>query len=516
MPGPSKPAGGATAPHHTEVGRDAANNAPQPTKTPPTAFSRLGPGASSPLPRLEPGGTAAAAAAPASAAPATSSAGAGAPIGARPDAGSGAPAQQTASAPSTSATPPPTPHAARAGAGAATAATEHASGDAAVGAGDAWATVGRVFLPPPRLGTDITPEPLEPPPIVTPSTSATASPITPAPPVLPGSVAGHGEAAGARASHSIDRNDASATSKFDVASLSSSRIDASDVPAFGTSSSHEAIATADAAGFVPEGRDSAPLLPPAPVSRGSIKLPGIASIAGDGGPAPAAGDELAARFGATGAAGTAPAASHAEVPATAWPGDPATGTTRGRLAALLQSPRRIAIAAGGLVIVIAVAVFAMRGGSTTPSAARPPAAPAAAPVHEPVTTLPDETPNVPATEPTHELPDEAAAAAATSADTDASAGADASAVPGEGSADEATDAATDAASHDPEADRASPRTGKAVTPANKTATKRAVKAPSRRIATKRPPKKRAATKTTAKKPRWDPDTLFPTKRRKKK
>ncbi len=380
-----------------------------------------------------------------------------------------------------------------------------------------------MFLPPLRAGTDVTPEPLEPPPIV-PRETMTSSPMVPAPPVIP---AAHDMGAGA--SRPIDKHDASATSKFDVASLSSSRIDASDMPP--TSHAPGVLDPLGASDGVAErisgGRDSAPYLPPPPNDRGGVKLPGVAPIADRA--TASSGDDLAARFGASAAS-------------AAWSGDVAPGRERGTLQALVGTPRRIAIAAGALVVVIAVIVFAFGGDDATPSAAPGPDTSGAT---QPAGTRPDDTTGAKPDDTTGAKPDDTAAnpddtgasdtgahdigaqpddttaqnddTAAQNDDTAAKPG-DSSAKPGDTAAKPDDTAARPgdmphaAATHHPD------RTRPDATEPAPHPTQHAVKPATKRLSTKpaltKPTK--PAVKKPAKKPAWDPNSLFPTKKKKKK
>ena len=181
----------------------------------------------------------------------------------------------------------------------------------------------------------------------------------------------------ARKPGTID-NEASATSRFDVASLSSSRTDASmlDVPigVAGTPSDSFAAAEPASDDDGPDGRDSAPSLPPPPTTRKSIRLPGIAQLPGDDADDPVIDPPQAVQPGSIAAKFAAPALPHAraKTPSAmpeAWPGGSSAVNSPRALLALLRSPRRIAIVAGALVVLVAIVVFATRGSDTRPSAA---------------------------------------------------------------------------------------------------------------------------------------------------
>src|SRR5262249_25951129 len=112
-----------------------------------------------------------------------------------------------------------------------------------------------------------------------------------------------------------------------------------------------ADAAADAEKPAGDARDSAPSLPPPP--RAPVKLPGVAQGA----------ESVAAKFAAPNVfnAGRPPSAT----PDT-WAGGSSTIAKPSLLKRLLASPKRMAIAAGGLVVIVAVIVFAT-GGSSKPS-----------------------------------------------------------------------------------------------------------------------------------------------------
>jgi eukaryotic-like serine/threonine-protein kinase len=176
----------------------------------------------------------------------------------------------------------------------------------------------------------------------------------------------------------VDKNDVSTTAKFDVASLSSSRTDvsgmprapASSAPVSSAASSADVLAAADAAadaeskraGTDGRERDSAPSLPPPPVARKSVKLPGVAQVPD----ANAEPGSVAAKFAATNVFNTR-AKTPSNMPES-WPGGTASIRTPWSFARLVRSPKYIAMAAGALVLLVVVIVFAT-GGSKQPTAA---------------------------------------------------------------------------------------------------------------------------------------------------
>jgi hypothetical protein len=198
-------------------------------------------------------------------------------------------------------------------------------------------------------------------------------------------------------------------------------------------------------------------LPPPPVARKSVRLPGVAQLPDD------EAGSVAAKFAASNVFnGRSKAPSNA--PDT-WPGGTASIKTPWSFARLVRSPKHIAMAAGVLVLLVVVIVFATGG-------QKPAATPAPAKV-TPVAPAPIEPANV--VTPVEPV------------DT--------------GSADNAGSAAKPPKKPKKPAVKAPPKRV-ATQPAVKPATKPPVK-PATKPATK-------PTKPPAKK--WDPNTLFPTRK----
>jgi serine/threonine protein kinase len=199
------------------------------------------------------------------------------------------------------------------------------------------------------------------------------SEVTPLPPVLPkppDAPKTWSLAELASIDKKVDKHDQSTTSKFDTASLSSSRTDASSLPVAAAPAA-AAVAAADTAADADkakrpgtDGRDSAPSLPPPPVGRKSVRLPGVAQVPEDesGG--------IAKKFGAPNVFG-----ARAKTPSSpeSWPGGTASIKTPSLFARLVRSPKQLAMGAGALVLLVVVIVFAT-GSKSTPSPA--PAKPA--------------------------------------------------------------------------------------------------------------------------------------------
>lgn len=360
----------------------------------------------------------------------------------------------------------------------------------------------------------------------------------------------------ARSGRAGDRNDVSAASRFDVASLSSSRTDVSglDTPIAVTvtptaSDGFEVEVDGDGDGDdgavagLADGRDSAPSLPPPPNTRKSIRLPGVAEVPGDDPddpvidpPRPALPRQqsgIAAMFGAPAALGPQPHGVNAQPDAWATTSLRSSNGVGGAMRTLLGSRRRIAIIVGALALSVGVIVLATRGGNEAPPAAAPDKE-----THEPrgdehevmQPGTDDPTPSIesgtldhPAVQPSaHEGDHEGAVGSEEPADSlpDATDAHAATTKPGAATTTTTKPAITTTKPAVAPTNKPAPTEKPAATHTSPAMTKPAVTKPAvtkpattKPAATKRPPAKHSPAKhPPTKKPSWDPNQLFPKKK----